>query len=221
MTRKEYIDSIATIAVNSCSGTGLFPSTMIAQAIIESNNGNSDLAKEANNHFGIKADRSWKGTVWSGKTREVISGKDVYIVDGFRWYPTLLEGFKDRNNFLKANPRYAKAGVFDTLTPQSQAYYFEEAGYATDPNYAETICKVIQNEGLELYDKGFEKVRPLYVDASGLNLRTTPNGKVKKVLPLDSKLALVKGSDDWSLVWSYDIKDFGYVSSDYLKTVYI
>jgi len=138
---------IAPIAIKVCHGTGLFPSTMIAQAIIESGNGNSLLAKRYNNHFGIKADRSWKGKVVSMTTREVFNGYDVYIKDGFRAYDTLEEGFRDRNEFLKRNPRYAKNGVFSAKTPEEQAVAFQRAGYATDPNYAKIISQVINGSG--------------------------------------------------------------------------
>jgi len=153
MTRKQYISKIAPIAMQACKGTGLFPSTMIAQAIIESGNGNSQLSSKYNNHFGIKADRSWKGAVVSLSTREVFAGKDVYIKDGFRVYPTLLEGFLDRNKFLKDNKRYTQAGVFIAQTPDMQAEAFQKGKYATDPNYDKVIKSVINgSSNLKKYD---------------------------------------------------------------------
>lgn len=120
---------------------------MIAQAIIESGNGNSVLARDYNNHFGIKADRSWKGRLVRLNTREVFKGRSTYITDGFRVYDTLEDGFQDRNKFLEVNPRYTKAGVFDARTPEEQCEAFQRAGYATDPNYAKLLIAVVNGSG--------------------------------------------------------------------------
>lgn len=151
--REQYIASIKDAAMQVCQGTALFPSLMIAQAIVESGNGKSLLAARYHNHFGIKADRSWKGKVVSMSTREVFDGKDTYVKDGFRAYDSIEEGFADRNRFLQVNPRYRKAGVFDAETPEEQAEAFQRAGYATDPNYAKLLGQVINGSGkLKQYD---------------------------------------------------------------------
>lgn len=146
MTRQEYIDKIAPIAQDACKGTGLFPSLMIAQAIVESNNGNSLLARVYNNHFGIKAN-GWQGRVVLLKTREVYNGASCFIKDGFRVYDSIKQGFQDRNRFLSVNPRYGNAGVFNASTPEEQAEAFQKAGYATDPNYAKLLIAVINGSG--------------------------------------------------------------------------
>lgn len=151
--REQYISSIKDTAISACMGTGLFPSLMIAQAIVESGNGKSMLAVKYHNHFGIKALGGWKGKIANMKTREVFDGKDMNITDGFRVYDNLQDGFNDRNKFLKENPRYAKAGVFTAKTPEDQAQAFQNAGYATDPNYAKTLISVINGSGkLKRYD---------------------------------------------------------------------
>jgi flagellum-specific peptidoglycan hydrolase FlgJ len=152
-TRRNYIDTIAPAAKAACEGTGLFPSLCIAQAILESGEGQSALSQMYNNHFGIKADSSWKGKIGEMTTREVYNGKSVMVQAKFRSYDTVEAGIADRCQFLKENPRYFKAGVFTAKTPEDQARAFQKAGYATDPNYAALLISVINGSGqLKQYD---------------------------------------------------------------------
>lgn len=152
MTRQEYIKNFSEFVFNAASGTGLFPSVFMAQAILEANNGNSVLALKYKNHFGIKADKSWKGKVVNMKTREVLDGKNVVITDGFRVYDTIQESFNDRVKFLIQNKRYK--AVLEAKTPFFQAIELQKAGYATDPNYAYILQSLIKtNNLLELDEK--------------------------------------------------------------------
>lgn len=218
MTREEYIKKIAPIATKVCRGTGLFASTMVAQAIIESGNGNSSLAKDANNHFGIKADRSWKGAVWSGKTREVIGGKDVYITDGFRWYSTIEEGFRDRNKFLKENKRYTQAGVFIAKTPEQQAEAFQLGKYATDPNYASIIKSVINGSGkLKQYDAVEDDYKTVVAHILNLRSGAGTEHNILEVLTNGDKVKVNDTSGDWSHVTVEKSNCSGWVSSRYLS----
>lgn len=151
--RTDYIKKFSNAVINAAKGTGLFPSLFMAQAILESGNGQSSLAKKYNNHFGIKASRSWKGKVIDMKTREVYNGKDVYIKDGFRWYNNPKDSFKDRVDFLKNNPRYTKHGVFSAKTPEEQADALQRAGYATSEKYASTLKWIIRKYDLKALDE--------------------------------------------------------------------
>jgi len=158
MTRLEYANKYGSVAVEASKGTTLFPSLFIAQAILESsdrngNVANSTLAKKYNNHFGVKADKSWKGKVVSLQTGEVYNGQNVVITDGFRVYDTPLDSFKDRVKFLQQNQRYAKAGVFTAKTPFAQAQALQKAGYATAPNYAAVLSSIIKTGNLTELDK--------------------------------------------------------------------
>ncbi len=128
--------------------TGLFPSVMMAQAILESSDkygipGNSVLARKYNNHFGIKADKSWQGKKVNLKTREVLEGGEVIIADYFRVYDDPARSFTDRVRFLQKNKRYAKARVFLSPSPDAQAEALQAAGYATDPQYAAILKRLI------------------------------------------------------------------------------
>lgn len=147
MTRSEYIHYIAPVAQKVCKGTPLLPSVLMAQAILEGNNGNSLLAAKFHNHFGIKASKGWNGKVINLSTKEVFNGNAVTIKDGFRVYDSLEEGFKDRNDFLLKNPRYANAGLLVAKTYRQQAEALQKAGYATDPQYALKLIQVIEGSG--------------------------------------------------------------------------
>lgn len=150
--RAEYIQKYTQAVVNAAKGTGLFPSLFMAQAILESGNGQSSLARKYNNHFGIKASKGWKGKVVDMKTREVFNGQDVYIKDGFRWYNDPWDSFRDRVAFLKKNKTYANHGVFTAKTPEEQADALQRAGYATAPNYASVLKKMIRDYNLKALD---------------------------------------------------------------------
>lgn len=162
MTRAEYIAKYGKYAIESTKGKGLFPSVLMAQAILESSDANgvpgaSTLAKQYNNHFGVKADKSWKGKSINLKTREVFDNKSVIIKDGFRVYENPLQSFIDRNEFLARNSRYKTAGVFVAKTPEEQAEALQRAGYATDPNYANTLKALIRTLKLKELDEQAKK----------------------------------------------------------------
>lgn len=155
MTRQEYIHTYSKATIKSVSGTGLFPSVKMAQAILESGDGNSRLAKFFNNHFGIKADASWKGRKAYMQTREVIGGKSVTLEAPFRAYTDAADSFRDHTLFLKKFDRYAE--VFNAPTPEMQAEELERAGYATDPNYAELLISLINTHKLKRLDAEMRK----------------------------------------------------------------
>lgn len=164
LTRKDYIALYNSLAVKIAGEAGLFPSVILAQAIIESNNGNSLLASQYKNHFGIKAGGSWTGKSVNLNTREVIGGSSVTIADNFRVYDTVEGSYKDWAEFLQVNPRYKNAGVFTATTPMQQAEALQRAGYATDPNYASIITSVIEHENLGAFDKALAYSRAYVKD---------------------------------------------------------
>jgi flagellum-specific peptidoglycan hydrolase FlgJ len=157
MNRNQFIETYAPVVKAAAHGSGLFPSLFMAQAILESSDskgvpGNSGLAKNHNNFFGIKADKSWKGKKAIMKTREVIKGKSVMVDAPFRKYDRPESSFMDRVLFLKNMSRYQKAGVFDAANPIEQAQALQRAGYATDPNYAKILQGLIDKYNLTTLD---------------------------------------------------------------------
>lgn len=149
----KFIDSITDSAVANYKTYDILPSITIAQAILESNWGESRLSSEFNNLFGIKAHNSWEGKSVSVETSEHY---DTVIVDKFRAYKSKGDSIKDHAEFLSENPRYKN--VFNKKTYIEQAKALEEAGYSTvsDENgnltYKKLLMELIQQYNLQLLD---------------------------------------------------------------------
>jgi len=129
--------------------TGFFPSVLIAQAALESNWGQSQLAAKYNNYFGIKAGSSWTGKTVNMSTNEVFNGMNTTINSNFRVYNSLLDSIRDRNNLLSTS-RYAS--VKQAQTPQAQAEAIKASGYATALNYVSAIMSTINANNLTNFD---------------------------------------------------------------------
>ncbi len=145
--------------MGSVKGTGLFPSVMMAQAILESGNGESLLAKNYNNHFGIKASPSWRGKRVNLATEEVSSGLAYHTDADFRVYDSAEDSFTDRNKILLENPAYNQAGVFKAVSPEQQAMALQVAGYASDLNYSSLLINIIDHNNLTELDREAERNR--------------------------------------------------------------
>lgn len=132
-----YIDTHAMGVVRACMGTGMLPEAVLCQSASESGWGSSLLAAKYNNYFGIKAGSSWKGDYVLLPTKEFINGKYITINEKFRRYSSFTASVKDYISFLKGNPRYSK--VFEQKSVLGQLQALRNAGYATEPNYANII----------------------------------------------------------------------------------
>ena len=108
----------------------------LAQGMLESGNGNSDLAKKANNHFGIKCHKEWSG--------------ETYIKDDdakdecFRKYESVLDSYSDHSLFLSSRARYASLFELPVTDYKGWCYGLKAAGYATDPKYPERLIDLIE-----------------------------------------------------------------------------
>ncbi len=158
MTTQEFIDKIKWRVVRSTQKTALFPSVAMAQAILESSSGNSTLALNANNLFGIKAYSGWSGGV--------VYANDDLPNEPFRAYQTVNDSIADHNSFLYTNSRYADNGVFTATTPEEQAQALQTAGYATAPNYANSLINLINKYDLKKLDN--LKITMKYIDKSAM-----------------------------------------------------
>ena len=151
-TRKQFVEKYEPFINTVVKNSGLFPGTMIAQAIIESSGkyngvwsvGGSGLSRKANNFFGIKCSPGWKGKTFNANTGEYSPGGQYYVQQNacFRKYDNVEESILDHLKFLQTNSRYSKNGVFNAKNISEQATALKKAGYATAPNYASTIVKV-------------------------------------------------------------------------------
>lgn len=150
-----FIHQIQEVAIENYHQYGILPSITIAQAILESSWGNSQLATEGNNLFGVKVGYHWTGETIAIETREFY---DTYITDQFRKYDNPEQSIRDHAQFLVENPRYAQAGVFDQKTYRTQAQALENAGYSTDQDeqgnlvYADKLIEIISLYNLQLLD---------------------------------------------------------------------
>lgn len=151
----KFIKSIEVEAQKSYKEYKIFPSITIAQAILESGWGNSQLTKDSNNLFGIKADDSWKGKTIEIMTTENYNDK---IDASFRKYNSIEASIKDHAEFLKENKRYEKNGVFKAENYKEQAQALEDAGYSTKQNsngeyiYGDMLIELIETYKLYLLD---------------------------------------------------------------------
>ena len=153
-TREEFTKEFSPYINSVTKGTGILPGTALSQGIIESQAsvngkymvGASKLAREANNYYGIKADKSWKGKVYNIDTGEYTKDGTYYVQKGagFRSYNSVKDSIADYVKFLQENSRYEKAGVFKAKTVLEQAEALKRAGYATSLNYPATINSVYQ-----------------------------------------------------------------------------
>ena len=142
MSATKYSDWIAAHyndAKQVTAGTGIFPEVLLAQAIIESaKNGKmpgTQLARQYNNYFGIKAGKNYKGATVNMKTGEFTPAGNYYTEGAlFRAYDNVQDSFADYVRVLK-NKRYDKARQATTVAAQAAA--IKAAGYSTAPNYAD------------------------------------------------------------------------------------
>lgn len=141
--RREYIRKWSETAVEQMIASGVPASITLAQACLESANGTSTLARQANNHFGIKC-RGWSGPAF----RHDDDLKD----ECFRSYDNAAESFSDHSDFLRYNDRYASLFDLDPTDYKGWARGLKKAGYATDPAYAEKLIKIIEDYRLYEYD---------------------------------------------------------------------
>ena len=123
---------------------GIPASIILAQACLESADGNSRLATKANNHFGIKCGNNWKG--------KTISHKDGSKKECFRRYNRVEDSYRDHSEFLRKGIRYQS--LFDLRKDDYKAWAhgLKAAGYATDPKYARLLIEIIEENKLYEYD---------------------------------------------------------------------
>lgn len=143
--RLEYIAKYKELAIRQMKKYKIPASIILAQACLESADGRSTLATKANNHFGIKCHSSWKGKTYRKD--------DDRRNECFRKYPTIEDSYKDHSEFLKNGKRYSKLFSLPLRDYRKWAKGLKEAGYATDPHYAEVLIKIIEDYQLYRYDK--------------------------------------------------------------------
>ncbi|RYF20226.1 MAG: LysM peptidoglycan-binding domain-containing protein, partial [Flavobacteriales bacterium] len=143
-TTLSYIEAFKTVAITEMNKYGIPASITLAQGILESGSGGSDLAKYANNHFGIKCTSDWKGKAYYKD--------DDQRDDCFRVYKDPQESYKDHSEFLKRK-RYAALFELDKNDYRNWALGLKNAGYATNPKYPDLLINIIEKYQLYQYDQ--------------------------------------------------------------------
>lgn len=171
---QNFIESVAPGAINSWKQYGVLPSITVAQAILESGWGNSTLASQYHNLFGIKG--SYNGQSVNMNTSEYYGGRYVNIVDGFRAYPNNSASVEDHGNFLYSNSRYHN--LLGDTNYVSVANKLRADGYATAPNYASALINLVQTYNLTQLDKVAISGSTAVINDrnSGVNGTTTADG---------------------------------------------
>lgn len=150
-----YIEKCATLAMQEMQRAKIPASIKLGQAILESKYGTSELAVQANNHFGIKASPEWDNSdrhcvysyEWNAQKQKMYP-----LLSCFRQYASIQECYAGHSDFLTERPYYTQLFLLDILDFEAWAHGLEAAGYATDPQYAEKLIAIIQRYQLNQYD---------------------------------------------------------------------
>ncbi len=171
ISRKEYISMYSSLAIREMQNYGIPASITMAQGILESDNGNSYLAVEANNHFGIKC-HEWTGPF-------VNKDDDTYN-ECFRKYDLALHSYEDHSAFLTTRSRYAFLFDYDPTDYKAWAKGLKKAGYATNPHYPDLLIKIIEDNSLFLLDEQALAINNNRKSKPTVNVEVKKHQKIKE-----------------------------------------
>lgn len=163
MSREEAIPLVGNLCREDYKKTGILASVTLAQFILESNYGSSELARNANNFFGMKKDLSgntWSGSTWDGSvytksTSEWNGTEYITIVSEFRKYPDIASSIADHSAYILgamigSNPRYE--GISTERDYRKAFEILKNGGYATSPTYVDSLCSIVEQWNLTQFD---------------------------------------------------------------------
>ncbi|MEZ2336023.1 glucosaminidase domain-containing protein [Mucilaginibacter sp. RCC_168] len=189
-TSLSYIDRFKGIAIQEMNQYGIPASITLAQGLFESGSGNSDLAKVANNHFGIKCTSDWKGKSYYKD--------DDSANECFRVYDNPDDSYRDHSAFLKRK-NYARLFELDKNDYEGWARGLKQCGYATNPKYPELLINIIVRYHLDQYDRPEGEIAKIKREDRVLTQINNTIGKadtdtIAKTKP-DDKIYTVKQGD--------------------------
>ena len=155
-----YIDQYYPLAVKQQKEHNIPASIVLAQGLLESGAGQSEFARQSNNHFGIKCNNDWKG--------DRIYHDDDEKGECFRKYNQVLDSYEDHALFLKNRTRYAFLFNLAPADYEGWAHGLKKAGYATDPTYAFKLISIIEDYNLHRFDIGNYAATTMIRDNSAL-----------------------------------------------------
>ena len=150
-----YIAKYKDLAIIEMNRYGIPASITLAQGILESGNGESRLATEGKNHFGIKCHENWNG--------ETILEDDDKKGECFRKYDKVSESYRDHSLFLTERGRYSFLFEFKKTDYKAWAKGLKKAGYATNPKYPQLLIELIEKYDLSRFDKKGSQQKNLFV----------------------------------------------------------
>jgi len=182
-TPQEYIAKYKELAIIEMHRSGVPASITLAQGVLESNSGNSRLAKFANNHFGIKCKGSWTG--------KVIYANDDAPDECFRAYESVLASYQDHSEFLRVNWRYHELFELQSTDYEGWCHGLRKAGYATNPQYGNILISLIDRYELHQYDLAALPGRELPTlevgeTINGVAVRTAKQGETVETIASDN-----------------------------------
>lgn len=151
LTVSEYVDKYRDLSISEMYRTGIPASIKLGQGILESDSGNSDLAQNSNNHFGIKCKKEWTGKTYYHKDDDFNKAGKL-IESCFRAYISSYESYVDHSEFLTERSRYEFLFDYHHTDYKQWAYGLKRAGYATAKGYAEKLISIIEKYDLAKYD---------------------------------------------------------------------
>ena len=140
---QKYIEKYNALAIQEQKRSGIPAAITLGQGILETEAGASELMTQANNHFGIKCKSDWEG--------DKFLHTDDAPDECFKRYKCAEDSYKDHSDYLKRNPRYARLFTLKTTDYKSWAVCLRSCGYATNPQYAQNLIKIIETFNLQDY----------------------------------------------------------------------
>ncbi len=150
ISAEEYIAQYKDIAMAEMKRSGVPASVTLAQGILETESGNSELVKKSNNHFGIKCKTNWVGPT--------VYHDDDESGECFRAYETAEQSYKDHSDFLRNNQRYASLFKLDVNDYVGWAKGLKKAGYATNPQYPNILIRQVELYNLQQYNLAAQNI---------------------------------------------------------------
>lgn len=196
----------------------VLPSVCIAQAALETGWGTSVMMKKANAYFGIKAGLLWKGKRYSTKTKECYDGINlVTITDAFRAYNSLQKSIEDYYKLICNSSRYKKA--CNVLDAQVAITAIKNAGYATAPDYIQSVMSVVKCHNLTKYDDVIKRnVLGYYTASKKMRVRrgASTTSKAVGTMPAGKKFKVTQIQNQ---NWGYCAEKGGWICLKYSKMV--
>lgn len=185
LSEADVIAKVGPLFTADQKASGILASVSLAQFILESGYGKSELAQNANNCFGMKKSLSgntWGGSAWDGtsiytkKTQEYENGAYVTVTADFRKYPSVEKFIADHSDYLlgaKNGSRLRYDGLKGCTDYKKAVQIIKDGGYATSPTYVENLCSIIEKWKLTQYDaanagttEAWYRVRKTWADAA-------------------------------------------------------